>query len=112
MTTGIYLTTDPDIRIRVERDEDFYDDPSYAPGVREALIEAYEAGEVYGVIVERRQTWARVIEQKDGTITVDSALMERWVAEEAIWSCVGYTNVAEEVAEEHFGLTVTTRTIG
>lgn len=106
MTTGIYPTTDPNKRIRVVQDDDFYDDPYYAEGVREALLEAHEAGYVYGVIVEERETWARVKENADGSTSIDGAQVEKWVEVDSIWSCAGYDDVAVEVAKEHFGLTV------
>lgn len=104
MQTGTYKTTNPNVRIRVVQDDDFHDDPHYAEGVREALLEAYETGDVYGVIVEKRHKWENVNPET-------AKVRERfeWEEEESIWSCAGYENVAEEVAKGFFGITVTGR---
>lgn len=104
MSTGFYTTTDPNIRIRVEQDDDFYDDPDYAPGVGEELLACHEAGDVYGVIVEKRYKVVR-------TDMENAETEERyeWDEEESIWSCAGYNDVAVEVAKEFFGITVTGR---
>lgn len=106
MATGIYTTTDPNVRVRVVQDNDFADDDGFDPGVRADLIEAYDNGEAYGVIVEKREMWARVVEGVDGSPTLHDPRYE-WVEDDSIWSCVGYEDVAKEVAQEFFGLTVT-----
>ena len=100
MSTGIYQTTDPDKRIRVVFDDEFpTEDPSfpYAPGVLDDLIQCYEEGNYYGVIVEEREVW-----QNKAT----GVIWEDWKQVESIWSCAGYDDVAAEVAKEFFGLTV------
>lgn len=104
MSTGIYTTTDPNVRIRVVQDDDFHDDPHYAEDVREALLEAYEAGDVYGVIVEKRHKWENVNPE-----TAEVREKFEWEEEESIWSCASYENVAEEVAKEYWDITVTGR---
>ena len=100
MSTGIYFTTDPNKRIRVEHDHEIpTENPSfpYAPGVLDDLIKCYEEGNYYGVIVEEREVW----ENK-----TTGEIREDWSETDSIWSCAGYKDVAVGVAKEHFGLTV------
>lgn len=107
---GIYATTNPNIRIRAVQDDDFYDDPNYAPEVREILLEAHEAGEVYGVIVEQRVKHETKTENLvTGEIT-QFADEDWWAESDSIWSCAGYENVAKEVAKYYFNIDVTERT--
>lgn len=100
MTTGIYATTDPNKRIRVVFDEEFPTEVSdfpYAPGVLEDLIQCYEEGNYYGVIVEECEVW----ENK-----ATGVIWEDWNPVDSVYSCAGYDDVAVEVAKEFFGLTV------
>lgn len=103
MSTGIYTTTDPDTRIKVVFDDEpptENPDFPYAPGVLDDLIECYEAGNYYGVTLLTR------------AVSVDEETREGWedwIEEDSIWGCAGYENVAEEVAKEYFGITVTGR---
>lgn len=103
MSTGIYTTTDPDTRIKVV----FDDEPPteipgfpFAPGVLDDLIQCYEEGNYYGVILEKATVWTH---EKTGD------KMRFWDKEDSIWGCAGYENVAEEVAKEFFNVTVTGR---
>lgn len=114
MSTGIYTTTDPDTRIKVVFDEEYpTENPAfpYAPGVLDTLIECYEEGNYYGVILQKRETWARFTATQTGlesvSVTLFEPIEERWVDEESIWACAGYENVAEEVAKEQWNVTVT-----
>lgn len=104
MPIGTYKTTDPNVRIRVVFDEDYpTENPAfpYAEGVLEALQKCHFEGDYYGVIVETRHKWQNM---ETGEIRED------WEDHDSIWSCAGYgDNVAEEVAKEYFGITVTGR---
>lgn len=104
MTIGTYKTTDPNVRIRVVVDEEYPSenpDSPYAEGVLKALQKCYDEGDYYGVIVERRHKWQNM---ETGEIRGD------WEEEDSVWSCAGYGDkVAEAVAEEYFGITVTGR---
>ena len=109
MSTGIYTTTDPDTRIKVVFDDEYpTENPEfpYAPGVLDALIQCYEEGNYYGVILQKRETWARFTEDEEGNVTLHDC-EERWEDEDSIWSCAGYENVAEEVAKEFWNITIT-----
>ena len=105
MQTGTYKTTDPNVRIRVVFDEAY---PTAEDGfwntedVLEELQKCYEEGNYYGVIVEKRYKWENVDED-----TKEEWETYEWVETDSIWSCAGYENVAEEVAKEYFGITVT-----
>lgn len=107
MSTGIYTTTDPDTRIKVVFDnEPPTENPEFpfAPGVLDDLIQSYEGGNYYGVIVEKRHKWENVNPE-----TAEVQEKFEWEEEESIWSCAGYDNVAEEVAKEYWNITVTGR---
>lgn len=100
MSTGIYTTTDPDTRIKVIFDDEYpteNPDFPFAPGVLDALIQCYEEGNYYGVILQKRVAGA------------GCSCQEEWEEEDSIWSCAGYENVAEEVAKEFWNITVTGR---
>lgn len=107
MQTGVYKTTDPNKRIRVVQDEEYpTENPAfpYDGGVLEELQKCYEEGDYYGVIVEERVIHVNVDE-----CTKEEWDIYRWEEAYSIWSCAGYENVAEEVAREYFGITVTGR---
>lgn len=103
MSTGIYSTTDPDTRIKVVFDDEYpteNPDFPFAPGVLDDLIQCYNEGNYYGVILEKATVWTH---EKTGD------KMRFWDEEDSIWSCAGYENVAEEVAKEFWNITVTGR---
>ena len=108
MSTGIYTTIDPDTRIKVVFDEAYpTENPEfpYAPGVLDDLIQCYEEGDYYGVIVEKRHKWENVNPE-----TAEVREKFEWEEEDSIWACAGYGDkVAETVAKEYFGITVTGR---
>lgn len=110
MTTGIYTTTNPNIRIRVVQDtEPPVEGPDlpYAEGELDDLMECYESGDYYGVIVEHK---TRTINQWENLATGcnDDVISEEWITEDSIWSCAGYgDDVAKIVAKEFFDIEVT-----
>lgn len=108
MPIGTYKTTDPNVRIRVVQDEEYpteNPDFPYAPGVLDDLIQCYEEGDYYGVIVEKRHKWVNVNPE-----TAEVREKFEWEEEDSVWTCAGYGDtVAETVAKGYFGITVTGR---
>lgn len=106
MSIGTYKTTDPNVRIRVVFDEEYpteNPDFPYAEGVLEDLQKCYDDYDYFGVIVEKRHKWENVNPE-----TAEVRERFEWEEEESVWSCAGYGDkVAETVAKEYFGLTVT-----
>ena len=102
---GIYATDNPNVRVVVEQDNDFFD-PGHDSEVREELIKAHEAGDVYGVILEHK---VRRVVERENLVTGEKsapATSEVWEIVDSLWSCAGYEKVAEEVARDHFGVKV------
>lgn len=95
---GTYATTDPDVRVHVLVDDISPTHPDMDAYTTALLDRYHEAGEVYGVIVERKDTWTNE-RTKETRVS--------WSELDAIWGCAGYADVARDVAKEYFGLTVT-----
>lgn len=105
MTTGTYLTTDPNKRVKLVFDDIYPSenpDFPYAEGVLEDLQKCYEEGNYYGAILLELVTFVNVDEE-----TKEEWETYEWKDADSIWGCAGYENPAEEIAKEFFGVTVT-----
>lgn len=68
--------------------------------------EAWAESEVYGVILEREVTWARLDENGEQVFLTEPNTLRTWEEVESVWGC--YLNdeyTAQTVAVEHFDMT-------
>ena len=99
MTTVEIIPVDSNTRIRVEYDEKGESPMSWGDHVTEdgPEMDAWRAGEVYGVIVERLVTWVR---------PDTGAEREEWEETDSVWGCyLDETYTALVCATENFNLT-------
>ena len=98
------IEVDPRTRIRVEYDTDAEDPRWWGDHItdNDYVVEQWRAGEVYGVIVERKVDWIRV-GAGDGEKLPDT--MTTWEEVDSIWGCyLDDTYTARVVANEYFGI--------
>ena len=98
------IEVDPRTRIRVEYDTDAEDPRTWGDHIADDdyAVEQWRAGEVYGVIVERKVDWTRM-GAGDGEKLPDT--MTTWEEIDSIWGCyLDDTYTARVVANEYFGI--------
>ena len=99
------IEVDPRTRIRVEYDTDAEDPRWWGDHIADDdyAVEQWRAGEVYGVIVERKVDWTFEGDIPDGVMVPNT--MTTWEEIDSIWGCyLDDTYTARVVANEYFGI--------
>lgn len=103
MTAIETIQVDEGTRILVYVDEDSEDPRTWGEEITDddPAVEAWRAGEVYGVAVERLETWTRT--DSDGMFHKRTV----WEETDSIWGCyLDETYTARHVAFEYFDVPI------
>ena len=96
------IEIDADTRLRVEYDSSAENPLTWGDHVKpgDKVMQRWESGEVYGVILERRVEWKPVDEAQ-----ASRGIKTTWEEDESLWGCyLDEKYTARVVANEHWGV--------